>query len=191
MADIGNFDATQVDPATGFDPLPAGDYPVIIIDSGMKSTKNGAGRYLELTMQVIDGQFANRLIWDRLILEHTNAKTVEIAERQLSAICHAVGVLQVQDSTQLHDRPFTVRVKFVSDPQYGGKNEVSSYKAIAATATSQQQVPAQPPAMPWQQQQPQQPQPQASAPQSSAPEPEAQAAAPPWAKYWSNQSRST
>lgn len=123
-----NFDANQVQPQTDFAPVPAGDYLAMIIDSEMKATKTGRGQYLALTLQVIDGPMANRLLWDRLTLVHDNPKTVEIAQRALSAICHAVGVLQVTDSAQLHNRPLVVRVKYVEDQQYGPKNEVGGYK---------------------------------------------------------------
>lgn len=149
-----NFDSTNVTPDTGIDPIPAGDYTCMIIDSDMKPTKNGQGQYLELIMQVIDGPYANRLLWDRITLVHPNNKTVEIAQRQLSAICHAVGVIQVQDSAQLHNRPIIVRVKFVQDQRYGDKNEVGSYKAIAGQQQSSPaqpayQPPAQAPAQQW------------------------------------------
>jgi len=186
-----NFDSNNVAPDTGFDPIPAGDYTAVIIDSDMKTTKNGAGQYLALTLQIIDGPYANRMLWDRLTLVHDNAKTVEIAQRRLSAICHAVGVLAVQDSTQLHNRPMVVRLKYVEDPQYGPKNEIGSYKATQGQAPAAQRPSAQAPAaMPWQGQAPAaQPQPQASAPTAQAPAwtpPQAQAPAaasvPPWAR---------
>lgn len=132
-----SFNANEVAPAEDYAPLPAGDYTVAIIDSSMQPTKTGRGQYLQLTMQVLDGPSKGRLIWDRLTLVHDNNQAVEIAQRKLSAICHAVNVLQVSDSSQLHDKPLLVRLKYVeAKDQYGPKNEVGSYKAIsAATAT--------------------------------------------------------
>jgi hypothetical protein len=192
MANLGQtFDSTKVNPDAGFDPLPAGDYIVMIIDSDMKPTKNGAGQYLELSMQVIEGQYANRLIWDRLTLIHQNSKTVEIAQRQLSAICHAVGVMQVQDSVQLHNIPLKVRLKYINDPQYGAKNEVAGYKPAGQAAPGQAPAPQQAPApaqaaapapfaapqqqgMPWAQQAPAQAPQQQAAPQAPA------QSTPPW-----------
>lgn len=187
MAQLGQtFDANQVQPQTDFAPIPAGDYTAMIIDSQMKPTKTGRGQYLELTLQVIDGQFANRMIWDRLTLVHDNPKTVEIAQRQLSAICHAVGVLQVQDSAQLHNLPMVVRLKYIDDQQYGAKNEVASYKpAQAGHAPAPQQGVAQPQAQPAQQSMPWggQPQPSSAPPAQPQAQPQPQAAAaPPWAR---------
>jgi hypothetical protein len=112
MAELGqSFDATTVEPHTDFEAIPAGDYLCLITDSQMKTTKNGMGQYLELVLQVLDGPYKNRQLWDRLTLIHPHPKTVEIAQRQLSALCHAAGVLQVQDSVQLHNIPLRVRVK--------------------------------------------------------------------------------
>ena len=66
MANLNGFDAATVDPATDFEPLPAGKYLAVITDSEMKPTKAGTGHYLQMTFQVIDGPFKNRLLWSRL-----------------------------------------------------------------------------------------------------------------------------
>jgi len=175
-----NFDANQVQPQTDFAPLPAGDYLAMIIDSEMKATKTGRGQYLALTLQVIDGPMANRLLWDRLTLVHDNPKTVEIAQRALSAICHAVGVLQVTDSAQLHNRPLVVRVKYVEDQQYGPKNEVGGYKPANGQGGHPAPAVAATPAPAWKA-----PPAHAGAPQAhQAPPPSkpSESAIPPWAR---------
>ena len=136
MGNLGGFDATQVEPATGFDPLPAADYTAVIAESGFQETKAGDGQYLKLTFEIIDGQYKGRKIWTNLNLNNPNAKAVEIAKGQLSAICRAVGVLQPQDSGELHDRPLIIRVKCKKRPDTGDiQNEISSYKATIASST--------------------------------------------------------
>ena len=90
MANLTGFDANSVNPATDFEPLPAGKYLAIITDSEMKPTKSGSGNYLELTFQVIDGPFKGRMLWSRLNLDNPNAQAVQIAQGELSAICRAV-----------------------------------------------------------------------------------------------------
>lgn len=125
---ILNFDATQVDPSTAYEPLPPGKYLVEITESEMKATKSGNGEMLQLEYTVIDGEFKNRKIWDRLCLRHSNPQTVEIAEANLSAICHATGVMQLSDSVQLHHSPFVISVKCKVDESTGEThNEVKSY----------------------------------------------------------------
>ena len=91
MANLNGFDAATVDPATDFEPLPAGKYLAVITDSEMKPTKAGTGHYLQMTFQVIDGPFKNRLLWSRLNLDNPNRQAVQIAQGELSAICRAVS----------------------------------------------------------------------------------------------------
>jgi hypothetical protein len=57
MANLGNFDASQVDPASSFDPIPAGKYLATITESETKPTKNGSGSYLQLTFRILDGPY--------------------------------------------------------------------------------------------------------------------------------------
>ncbi len=123
-----SFDATGVDPTPVFDVLPAGDYLAMIVDSEMKPTKAGTGEYLNMTLQILDGPYKNRLIFDRLNLVNANAKAVEIAQRQLSQICHAVNVLRVNDSAELHDKPLVATLKVRKRPDYNDQNEVAGYK---------------------------------------------------------------
>ena len=111
MADLNGFNAHNVDPATDLEPIPADKYLAVITDSEMKATKNGNGYYLELTFQVIDGPYKNRLIWERLNLHNPNEQAVKIAQGELSAICRAVGVMQPKDSVDLHNLPLVVKVK--------------------------------------------------------------------------------
>jgi len=65
-------------------------------------------------------------------LQNSNPTAQEIAYKQLSALCHAVNVLQLQDSVQLHGLPLKVKVKVRKDStgQYEDQNEVTAYKNI-------------------------------------------------------------
>ena len=110
MASLNNFDANQVDPSVSLEPIPAGRYTALITDSEFKPTKSGAGKYLQLTLQILDGEHKGRLVWARLNLENANATTVKIARGELSAICRAVGVMQPRDSVELHNIPLEVTV---------------------------------------------------------------------------------
>lgn len=110
MASLNNFDANEVDPSVALEPIPAGRYAAVITDSEFKTTKSGAGRYLQFTLQILDGEHKGRLVWARLNLENPNATTVKIARGELSAICRAVGVMQPRDSIELHNIPLEVTV---------------------------------------------------------------------------------
>lgn len=111
MADLHGFDASRIDPAFGFEPIPAGKYVAVITDSEMKLNRSGTGRYLQLTFQIIEGPYRNRLLWARLNLDNPNATAVQIARAELSAICRAVGVMTPNDSVELHNLPLVIHVQ--------------------------------------------------------------------------------
>ena len=74
---------------------------------------------------------------------------------ELSNVCHAVGVLQVADSNQLHERPCTIVVRLVpARDEYEAKNEVDSCKALPGGFGVQAAAPVQQTAQPAQQQVP-------------------------------------
>ena len=143
MADLRGFDAQTVEPNDSFDPIPNGDYLCIITTSEMKPTKAGDGAYLELELQVIEGPYQGRKLWDRLNLNNANETTVKIAKGTLSAICRAVGVLQPTDSCELHDLPLVAKVACRKrDDTEELTNVIKSYKKRDAEAA----VPASSPA---------------------------------------------
>ena len=107
---IQAFNAQQYDPTQGGGSLPVGRHPVIIESSEVKANKANDGGYLQLNLKLIDGPRMGTTGAYRLNLYHSNPQTAEIAHRQLSAICHVIGVFNVQDSQQLHNIPFIVEV---------------------------------------------------------------------------------
>lgn len=125
MAHFGaTFDATTVEPSKPIEILPPGKYVVQIVASEMRATKDGQGQYLWLELDVLEGEFQGRKLFDRLNLVNNNPTTVEIAQRTLSAICHATGRMQVQDSEELHLVPMVadVRVQPSKTEGYGPAN---------------------------------------------------------------------
>ena len=125
----------------------------------MKATRDGYGEYLSLTLQVVEGQYENRLVFARLNLKNANDKAVDIARKDLAAICRAVGVMSPQASEELHDIPLMIKVKVrPASGDYEASNDIGGYKAVeganltpAPKAASKPQTP--PPAAtkkPWQ-----------------------------------------
>ena len=134
MADLNAFNAHEVEPSTSFDPVPAGEYLAIIIDSAMKATKSANGHYLELQFQIVEGEYAKRHLWERLNLDNPNAQAVQIARAHLSAICRAVGVMTPADSCNLHDLPLMIRVKRTKRKDNGEMtNEITAYEKTVST----------------------------------------------------------
>ncbi|MBP7610573.1 MAG: DUF669 domain-containing protein [Steroidobacteraceae bacterium] len=139
MANLNGFDARQIEPTSTFEPLPAGKYLAAITESEMKATKNGNGSYLQLTFTVIEGEYKNRVLWARLNLDNPNATAEKIARSELSAICHATGVMQPRDSVELHNLPLVIAVKLRKRKDTGElTNEIKGYERKASAGQAQQ-----------------------------------------------------
>ena len=153
MANIpGGFDASQVDPNVAPEPIPNGKYVVIIKESELKATSDGQGQLLALTLEIMEGPFKGRKLYDRLNLVNKSAEAVRIARGQLSAIFRSVGVMQPRDTVELHNLPLVAVVKVGKrkDTQEL-KNEIKGYeKKGAASAPAGTQQTGQPTSQaPW------------------------------------------
>ena len=137
MANLGvNFDATTVQPAS-FELLPKGEYLARIVESDVVENSSKTGTLLKLTLEVVEGQFTGRKLFDQLNLTNPNELAVRISRERLSAYCHATGVMQVTDTAQLHGIPFLASVKIRVDTNgvYDDANEIRSVKKCQAGAT--------------------------------------------------------
>ena len=131
MANLSGFDANEVDPHRAFEPLPAGWYKCVITESEEKPTKAQTGSYIQLKLEVISGDHAGRIVFDRLNLDNPNKTAVEIAQATLSSICHAVGVMRPRDSSELHDKPMMVKLAVrPARDGYDASNDVKGYEAV-------------------------------------------------------------
>ena len=177
---IQAFNAQQYDPTQGGGSLPVGRHPVIIESSEVKANKANDGGYLQLNLKLIDGPQTGTTGAYRLNLYHSNPQTAEIAHRQLSAICHCIGVFNVQDSGQLHNIPFIIEVGLQKGEEAAQKGYTEVKKVFdingnepgkagqGAPAAQPQQQPAAQGGF-GQQQPAQQPQQPAAQPQGNAP----------------------
>ena len=165
MGDIANlyggqaFDTSSVPPATGFDPIPAGWYPVLVESAIVSPTNDGQGTKLSLELQVIGGQYTGRKLFANINLVNASEKAVEIGARELAGLGLACGLRVVTDTSELLQKQVEARVKMKpAKDGYEAGNAVSAYRPL-----------------------PQQGAPQQAAPQAAAPAPTPQAAAPPQA----------
>ncbi len=141
MASV-NFNANEVEPSSVYETIPAGKYQAVITESEMKTTKSGTGQYLKLEFEVIEGEYKGRKLWANLNLNNPNQQAVDIARKELSAICHAVNVMQLGDSVELHNLPLTIVVKIATD-QYGEPQNIIKGYAARMTGSYPQPAPKQ------------------------------------------------
>lgn len=126
---LQGFNAEAVEPNVAYEPIPAGWYKCVITSTEEKPTKAQTGSYLEMWMEVIEGDHQGRKLVDRLNLNNPNQQAVDIAQRTLSAICRSVGVMQPRDSSDLHDKPLMVKVAVKpKTADYDASNEVKGYE---------------------------------------------------------------
>lgn len=135
-----NASAHQATATPARSPLPKGTYSAIVMDSSIKPTKAGDGQYIELVLQVIDGQYAGRRVWERLNVSNPNKKAEDIALSALQSLCNAVGVTVLNDTTQLHDKPFALVLDI--DRKEPDRNRVMGYQSAAWADAPKQTAPA-------------------------------------------------
>jgi len=110
-----------------FDPIPAGTYKLQVTESKLEEARSGEGnQILTLTLEVLDGPYQNRKIWDRLNIINKNQTAQQIAQRALADLCLACGLNSIKDTEELHFKPFTARVTIQPDKtgQYAPQNRV-------------------------------------------------------------------
>jgi hypothetical protein len=142
---MGFFDATTVAPSTGRETIPAGIYKAVVSKTEEKDSKTTQGAsYLNLEFTIIEGEYEKRKLYAILNLNHPSEVAVGIARADLSAICHAVGVLQPETPDDLKDIPLFIKVA-IQPPkgEYPESNRVVGYKSIEAG--SKKSTSAQPP----------------------------------------------
>mgnify|MGYP003428993428 CR=1 FL=1 len=137
-----NFNARTVDPSAVIDPIPAAWYIAAIDQSEMKPTNDGQGAFLEVRYNVLDGQYVGRKVFARFNLRNNNQQAVEIAYKQLSAVCHSTGVLDCTDSNLLHGIPHKIKVTLrqggpklnregqPTGENYEPSNEIKGWKGV-------------------------------------------------------------
>jgi hypothetical protein len=139
-----DFNAASVEPmqSRSFDPLPKGDYEMMIVKSDVKATQAGTGHYIELEMHVLGGEHSGRRIWERLNIDNPNKTAQDISQAALAALCHAVNVPDMSETEQLHDIPFVAHIEI--DKKDPTRNRVMGY--VGTTAPAPKSAPAVKPA---------------------------------------------
>jgi len=135
--DLNGFNALEIEPATSYEPIPADWYKAVITETEEKPTKAQTGSYLQLTIEVIEGQHQGRRVFERLNLKNPNSVAVEIAQRSLSSICRSIGVNNPQNSEELMDKPLMIKVAVKpAQGEYGASNEIKGYDAVGGATTA-------------------------------------------------------
>lgn len=136
MASLTGFNALEVEPIQSYSALPEGKYVAIATASEMKPNNKGTGQYLQFTFEVLEGPHKGRKVWARLNMVHTSPDAVKGARRELGAFCRAVGVIQPNDSSELHNRPVLLKLKVETDDRNRENNVIKDYEPVSSASAS-------------------------------------------------------
>ena len=125
------FDASTID-TSSHDPVKPGTYEAVIADTEVRPTRNGNGKGINVTFEILSGDAKGRKVWAWINFQHPNQEAQRIGQEELARICKAVGVEKLQDTAQLHNLPLMITVAIDKDDPT--RNVVKGYKAKAAQA---------------------------------------------------------
>lgn len=110
MASIAySFNPNAV-PSSGYQPLPAGEYTLEIVESHYRPNANGTGMVLALKAQIIGGEYEGRPYFIWMDLENDDADKQNRGQRDFAGLRRATGVLAPDDTEELHFKPFRVKI---------------------------------------------------------------------------------
>jgi hypothetical protein len=139
-----NFDATGIDTSDdrSFEPLPKGKYNAMVVESTLKDTKAGTGKFIELVCQIIDGQYMNRKIWWRLNIVNPNKVAEDIGRKDLATLMANLGLgAQMGDTQELHGKPFAMGLKIRQSEGYEPSNDVTFTAAVSGPVAAPAMAP--------------------------------------------------
>lgn len=129
MANLGetyNTDDADFDD----DLFPQGTYHVQVIENSIEEARSGNGKKLNLTFEVLDGDFQNRRMFESLNIGNVNEQSREIAQRSLRKLAKAVGVQgEFDDADVLMFKSLLIDVAIRKDKngQYPDRNTIRKF----------------------------------------------------------------
>lgn len=127
------FDATQHASAMNFDALPKGWYQALVTESKSRQTTSG-GQALDFIAEITAPPFAKgRKVFLGYNVVNSNPEAVRIGYEQLAALSIACGVPQWQQTEQLHNKPFHIKLKIekaAEGTDYEDRNQPNGYDPI-------------------------------------------------------------
>ena len=126
----------QYDPDAGvpgvFEVFAAGPQPLEVIESDIVPTSAGTGKLLKFKVRVTQGEFTDRLVFGQFNLVNPNPIATKVGQEEFRALREVVGVLDPEDTQDLHFKEFIGYVKITprklkkdsTTEYYEAKNEI-------------------------------------------------------------------
>jgi hypothetical protein len=127
----GDFIPEEHEVATDFEPLPAGDYQVMIDSAEIKTTSKGDGKFLKLELTVLGDNFNGRKLFDNINLKNPNKQCEDIGKSMLASLAIACGITNLRESAELLGKQVIVKIKVTpATEKYDAGNQVRAYKPV-------------------------------------------------------------
>lgn len=140
MSDFGTtVDTDAVEDDSSFEPMPKGDYDIIIDKAEVKDTNDGSGKYMALQLKVEGPTQAGRVLFDMIAISTTSneegkKKWVSIGHQKLKGLCGATGISKPNDSQVFVGKRSRVSVTVrPARGDYDASNDVKRYAASGAS----------------------------------------------------------
>lgn len=132
MSSLEGFDPTQVEPTTPIDLIPAGEYPVILIETDLSKKESGAVQF-EFCVQITEGKFQNRRVYSSQNYTKKDGSANAIGRGMVSQVCRCVGVMNPKDTEELHHKRLVAKVGIEKSEGYEPRNNVKGFKVYMGT----------------------------------------------------------
>jgi hypothetical protein len=156
MAKLGfEFNPSEVEPSSEPTLMEPHKALAQVVASEEKENSAQTGTFFELEVELLGGPHKGRKQWVMLNLNNPSKQAVDIARKELSAICRAVGFTAVlRDTSDLHFKPCIVSVAVEPERKdkttgkvYRAKNKIAGWypvegSNVAATQRAQPQTQA-------------------------------------------------
>jgi hypothetical protein len=91
LLDILGLNDVVADTGGDYEPIPEGDYELIISNIEQRENSKGTGSYISCTFQVTEGEFADRKIFINFNISHVNKKAEDIGKAQFKSLILATN----------------------------------------------------------------------------------------------------
>jgi hypothetical protein len=121
----------EINPDAGtpsdFEVFPAGPQSIQLVESDIAPNSKGTGKVFKFKSEVTAGDYTGRFIWGNMNLTNSASPIAEkIGQEEFKALREVVGVIDVDDTEELHFKEFTAVIKITpAKGEYKAKNEIN------------------------------------------------------------------
>lgn len=111
-----------------FEQLPAGTYMTTLSDIELKDTQDGAGKFVKMTFEVLNDEYAGRKIFGNFLYEHP--EHAKIGLTQISNFLRAIGKsggFEIEDLYNYADQRVDIRMGMVTKGKNKGQTTIRAF----------------------------------------------------------------